>query len=1112
VANSDLTMRDSEATASRAWPLVVVLGILLGIATGLFAQTDQARIVGTVTDGQGGVIPGATVTVKSAKTGIERSAASDERGYFVITNLLPAAYKVTVRSPGLAPTEYDNVLLGVGQERNLSVILQPPTLQQEVTVSGGDVVVIDTSSARLGVNVGEREVGQLPLNGRQISQLYLLAPGAVNNGSGGYDNIRFSGRANQENIIRFDGVEGSSIIDASPGNLNGEQSSSFRLQASMENVQEFRVESNNYPAEYGTATGGQISIITKSGSNQLHGALFHYLRNDALDARNFFDRATKSPLRMNQFGASVGGPLKKDRAFFFMSYEGLRQGVGVNSIETVPSAAARARAVASIQPLLGAYPMGSRPTSNPDFDFAYLNSAATVNENAGGIRFDYRINSKYTVYTRYFRDQGESELPLGVTGNRLIVNGVPQNAVLNFQQLLGATVVNETKFGVNANKTRGMGWAPAVPGVDMSSISVSITGSVALPGIAGQGGSAGVARPGGLVRSNSAANGRGQPYTNYSVSFIDNLSWVKGKHTAKFGAEVRPVRLYTDRLGGTTYSYSNVNDFLANRTASVQFLGDVSAPSPFNGGATGVRMGKTEYYIAYAQDEWKIRPDLTMSYGLRYEYYTPMREARNLDVIFDIVNGTLKPPDSSFYRSSKRSFGPRLAFSWAPQRFKNNTVLRVGAGYYYGPGQTEDQIQPIESDRVSRTFGAGLAAFPIDPAAVITVYDINSPALGFQPRAYAPGYRVPERILSYTASLQQKLPGEAVLTMAYVGSQGRNLFLRSWTNKIVGVSTNPTTGAAVITREFGGRFAEVDYKTSGGTDCYNALQTTLNRRFGKGLTLGAQWTWSRSIGNSQGSNEARTSQDPYNFATERSDNNFDVRHSFNASALYELPLGRGRRYLAKTSPFVDALLGGWQLDGVVNARTGLPIEVLVTRPDVVYRDNRTGAMVNSPILVDGVPVTTAIINTPGGGSSRNIRRPDLVPGVDPYLHVGKLRFINPAAFAIPAPGRYGNLARNALHGPALAQLDLTLQKRFRMNERFNLEFRSEIYNLLNHANFANPPAMLANALGTGNNQLQPGQPFTAAAAGTFGTITSTVTKDVGIGTNRQIQMSLRLNF
>lgn len=1080
----------------------------------LWAQSGQARITGTVSDSGGAMIPLAEVTVKNERTGVERKAITNETGYYAVPNLPPAEYTVTGTAPDLAPTEFRNILVGAGQERAVDIVLHPAELKQRVTVTEGNLVVIDLSSARMGSNVSERELSALPLNGREMSQLYLTAPGAVNSGAGTYDNIRFSGRSNQQNIIRYDGVEGTSIIDSSPGNLNGEVTSSFRLQSSLENVQEFRVESSNYPAEYGSGTGGQINIVTKSGSNEFHGSLFEYMRNSALDARNFFDRGGVSPLRVNQFGASAGGRIIKDRFFFFASYEGLRQRAGINFVELVPSVAARARAVPAIQPLLAAYPVGQQPSVNPDFDFAFLNASARTTENSGGIRLDYRVSDRYSFYLRYFRDQGESRLPLGVTGNALVVTAVPQNALLNFQQLLSTNIINETKIGVNANKTFGQGSAPVVPGIDVSAISVNMSGSVALSGIAGQGSSAGVAQPGGLVRANSASNGRGQPYTNYSLSFIDNLSWVKNQHSIRMGVEVRPIRLKTDRLGGTTYTFSNISDFLANRPSQVQFLGDLSAPSPFNNGATGRREAITAVYSGYAQDEWRPLRSLTMTYGMRYEYYPVTREARNLNVVFNTVSGQIMPPDTPFYESSRLNFAPRLAFAWSPQRLNDRTVFRVGAGYYYGPGQTEDQIQPIESDRVSTTVSG--ATYPIDPAAIIAGYDTNNPKLGYQPRAYAPGYRLPERILSYTASVQQSLPGDAVLTVAYVGSQGRNLFLRSWTNRITGVSMNPTTGAAIVQREFGDRFAEVDYKTSGGCDHYDSMQATLNRRFSKGLTLGGQYTWGHSIGNTAGSNEARTAQDPYDFSADRGDNNFDVRHSLNLSALYQLPFGRGRRFGNGFGRTAELAAGGWEVGGMLNARSGLSVEVGITRPDVIYRDTRDGKYYTSPVLVGGAPVTVPVINTPGGGSSRNVRRPDLVPGVDPYLHAGRTTYINPAAFSMPAPGTYGNLARNALKGPGLAQLDLTLHKRIPITESTNIEFRSEVYNVFNRANFANPPASLPNALPSkpgAASTIQPGEAYSAVTAGgIFGVLNSTVERQVGLGTSRQIQLSLRLNF
>jgi hypothetical protein len=1056
--------------------------------------------VGTVVDSTGAVIPDATIKVTDTKTGVEREVTSDAEGDYFISNLLPSTYDLVARKAQFADGKYSEIALSVGQERTINIVLQPPTVTTEVTVSAGELTTLDTSSAAIGANINAREVATLPINGRQISQLYLLTPGAVTAGGGSYDNIRFSGRANQQNAVRFDGVEASSIIDASPGNLNGEVSTGFRLQNSLENVAEFRVDSSNYPAEYGTGTAGQISVITKSGGNSIHGSLFEYFRNSALDARNFFDGTTKTPLRLNQFGGSIGGPIIKNKFFFYATQETLRQRTANNLVATVPSAAARARAVPSIQPLLAGYPTGT-PTSNPDLDLARLQGRNEIDEYFGSVRFDYNLNDKTTMYARYNRDQGYLQQPMDVSGAYQSVTAAPQNAMFSVQRIITPSIINEFKFGFNGSKTRINGYAPPIPGVDTSAFAVSFTGSVAIPGIGGQGASAGASTLGNLIRANSTQNGRGQPYTNYTLSFIDNLSVIKADHALKFGFEYRPVRLYTDRLGGTTYTFPNLNALLANTPSQIQVLGDTSAPDPFNNGATGNRFLKQYYLIGYAQDEWKIRPNLTLSYGLRYEYYSVMHEDRNLFVLFNSYTGQIMPNNTPWYKSSKTNFGPRLGISWSPEQFHNKTVLRVGAGYYYGPGQTEDQVQPIDSDRASRTLTSGIA-FPVDPNQVLAGFDPKN-LNGYQPRGYAPGYTLPERVLSYTASFQQELASHTILTVAYVASQGRNLFLRSWTNGIVGVTENPTNGAAVPVMQFGPQFAQVDFKTSGGTDRYDSMQVSLNRRFSKGLTAGFQWTYGHSVGTTGGSNEAQTTQNPFDFKVDHGNNAFDVRHSANLSLLYQLPFTFDRKV-------IQSLVGGWEVGGIWNGRTGLPIDVTIARPDLVYAVDGTSNFVTAVPAGTNGSTTTPVINNPFGGAFRSNRRPNIIPGVDPFIQDpsdGRY-FLNPAAFAIPAPGQFGNLGRYALHGPALSQVDFTLHKQFRFTERQNLEFRAEFYNIFNHTNFANPPAVLSFP-----STFQANQAFTSATSGSaFGVYNSTVSKDVGLGAQRQIQMSLRYNF
>jgi hypothetical protein len=1117
----------------------IVRTILLGAMLGpfIYGQSDTARITGTVTDATGAVVPNVTITVKNERTDQTRKATSNETGIYIVTQLGPSTYKVTAETAGMAPAEYSGVALQVGQERTLNITVQPATVATEVNVSGGDLAVVDTSSAAIGGNVSEREVAELPINGRQISQLYLMTPGAVNFGSGTFDDVRFNGRSFEENALRFDGIEAGGIISNNPSNIGGEINGVFRLQASMENVQEFRVDASNYPAEFGTGSGGQISIITKSGSNAFHGGLFEYFRNDALDARNEFDGASPSILRLNQFGGSIGGPIVKDKIFFFAGMETLRQRTKSPFVENTPSAAVRAAPDCApgqtpsattvtcvnpaVRPYLAAFPFGSVSTSSPFWDRANVREPASIDEYSGNVRFDFQATDKDKIFVRYNRDQGYGILPFNSTGSGTNETIVPQNLVLAYNRVQSATIINEAKFGFNGSKTRASGVAPVIPGVNLDGVTLTLAGLQTLDGTAGY------ALPTGLIRISTAFNGKSAPYTNYSLSFIDNLNLIRGSHNIKIGVEVRPQRIQSDFIGGTTYGFANIQGFLAATPSSVQVIGNISDKSPFTGKSGFLHMRQT-FYIGYAQDEWKIRPNFTMSYGLRYEYYSPLHEENDKVLWFDVPTGTLIPNyTKDWYTMKTTNFGPRLGFSWSPERLSNKTVFRIGGGYYYGPGLAEGQTQPAQNDRISRTITSGpLLTFPTDTQGILSGYNINDPNLGFQPRAFLPDYRIPEKILQYSASIEQQLPGNAVLTVAYVGSQGRNLFLRGITNRITGFVMNPTTGAATVVREFSvvngltvtNRFAEIDTKTSGGNDHYNALQVLLNRRFSRGLTFGAQYVWGHSIGNSDGSKDARSSQNAYSFTSEYGDNISDVRQSFNLSLLYELPYGLGKKYGSGSGALAKGLLGGWQIGTLFNARTGLPIDVEIVRNSLIlYRNNTTGVITTGPVVQNGVVQTTPIVNVPGGGQSRNLQRPDRVLGVDPYIHNQGWLYVNPAAFSIPAPGTYGNLARNALRGPGISQVDLTLSKKFLVKETMYVEFRAECYNILNSPVYQVPGYQTVSGsqikLADASATLQPGQPYSlATAGGNFGALTNTVSNTVGSGTNRQFQLALRFNF
>ena len=619
----------------------VQFGLLLSIAllsvSPAFAQGD-GRFTGVVIDQSGAFVPGATVVVTNDRTQEERLVVANEGGRYTVPGLRPSLYTIKISLDGFQPLEYTGMQLAAGQEFSLDLTLMPAGVTETVTVTG-TATAIDLATAAIGVNVSEREVLNLPVNGRQMSQLMLQAPGSQNAGQGTWNDVRFSGRANQQNVIKFDGIEGSAIIDASPGNIAGQVASPFKLQASLENVQEFRVESNNYPAEYGTGTGGQVSVITKSGANQIRGSMFEFFRNKGLASPNYFDsprnldgsvieELPKSRLDQNQFGASIGGPLARNRAFFFASYEGYRLDAGLNIQESAPNDAAWARAVPAVSVLRPGFVSPQAvllpgASATPDYDIYQLQGLEEVRENAFSLRLDYRVNNNWSSYVRVFHDRGTQLRPDGISGREQRLENRPTNAIFNLNGTFGGGLLNELKVGYNAPQAQVVGIAPTVNGVDFSTLTIGLAGAVAASGAQGVGTSSGIVAPGGLMRVNSSLQGRGLFYDPYSLSLGDSVSMVRGDHLTKFGGEARMIRMSFDQLGGTTYNYGNLNAFLANNPTDIQYAGDLSAPSVFNDGATGRRHTSQEYYVLFAQDQWHLAKNLTLNYGMRYEVPTP---------------------------------------------------------------------------------------------------------------------------------------------------------------------------------------------------------------------------------------------------------------------------------------------------------------------------------------------------------------------------------------------------------------------------------------------------------------------------------------------------------
>jgi outer membrane receptor protein involved in Fe transport len=1045
--------------------------LALATASVVRAQQIEARVIGKVLDQSQAVLPGVTVNVTSVQTGAVRTVATGPDGTYTVTNLNPGRYVVQLELSGFQPRSRE-ITLGVGHTETVDGVLSVGGVTEAVNVSAS-APVLDTASARLGVNVSPEEVQNLPVNGRNFANLMTLAPGATSDGNGGWASVRFNGKSNQQNYLNYDGVDGTYVWDASPGYLNA-TGSQFRLQTSMESVAEFRVNSGLAPAESGLGAGGNITVISKSGGNRFTGSLFDYVRNDALDSASQYDDR-KQKLELNQFGGSLGGPIVSNRTFFFGSYEGLDQTTGLSFTEAVPSdlaiqrinagqfvgtqaglSAARTQAVA---PLLAGFPRGTVATSNPLLALATLDTQAKQNEHSFSVRLDHRFNNSQMIYGRLLFSDGEVDTPdRTVTPRRVLASQNPVNVVVNHQSIFGASIINEAKIGYNRPKYDALAFGPS--GYDP--VQVSLSGTVTSQSADARG-TTGVARSGLLVRATSNASTNGQAYNPHSLSLSDALTMTRGGHTLKFGGEYRKIDSQFRFLGSTEITYADINAFIDNRPQQVA----VSLDSP-------VFHPQQWYGIGFVQDTWRVTDRLTLELGLRYDFYSVVRERDDMARPFfieenDFASGCTSTSLScaeDFYNPDKNNFAPRLSavFQLTPK-----TVLRAGYGHFYGPGQFEDRIQPIENyidrQRVQDTQVANLQ-YPVDPATYRNLLSIR-------------GYtheRPDEYNVQYGTSVSQELPYQVNLTIGYTGSRGKDMFLRGVANTF-NDATRVRPNAPV---------GQVDYKTSGCVDglviagrsvsgcgraSYDAFQIGATRRFHVGLTGGLQYQYSRNKGTTQGSNEAVTASNTFDFESEYGTNQTDIPHTFNGSLIY-MP------------PFDGPIAGGWRIGGIVNARSGVPINVTINRPDTVS--------------VGGVTVT----NVPGG-NSRGTQRPDLVPGVDPYLKDG-VRWLNPAAFAAPMPGTFGNLPRNFLRGPNFWQLDLMASKDIRLSSSQGLQLKIEVFNITNRLNYENPAAVLP--AGT------VGQAFTDATAGTFGYMLGPLNRTVGLGTARQTQISVRYLF
>ncbi len=1051
--------------------LVRLGGLLALLACGLpaplAAQQTESRIVGRLVDDSKAALPGVTVTVTSKQTGAVRTVVTDADGSYVVTSLSPSVYTLQFELTSFA-TQAREV---VPRSRRRQDRRRHARRWGRDRAGHGDRRLHrrwTCRSAKIGVNVSPEEVENLPVNGRNFANLMTLAPGATSDGNGGWASVRFNGKSNQQNYLNYDGVDGTYVWDASPGYLNA-TGSQFRLQTSMESVAEFRVNSGLAPAESGLGAGGNITVVSKSGGNNLRGSVFEYFRDDALDSASKYDDK-KQELSLNQFGGSIGGPIVRNRTFIFGSFEGLRQTTGLSFTEAVPSDAARARVLAgqpigsgagqspartqAVAPLLAGFPLGTVATANPLLALASQTTEATQEENSVSLRVDHMVNSSNTLYVRYLYSKGEVDTPdRTVTPRRVLAKQQPQNVVANYQALLGSTMVNEFKVGLNLPETSAIAFGTAGlrphRGLAVGDRHVAVD-----------------RRPRHhRHRAQRPADSRHQRVVDHRLDLRPALAVLQQQPHLVQGRAHGEVRRRVPHAAVGLPVPGQQRDHLQQHHG----LHRQQAQRGRRGaGLARIQAAAGTYLIGFAQDSWRLNDKLTLELGLRYDFYSVVKERDGQAKPFFVEDNDFSSDVDNFYDADKNNFAPRLS---AAYQIDPKTVVRAGFGLFYGPGQFEDRIQPIENAIERRRVGAadvpnnGLA-YPVPPS--------TAAQHALDPRLHAP----PARRVQH-AVRRERVARAARRDQPERGlhRQPRQGHVPAWRRQHPAAdhATRPTPSVG-----------QVDYKTSGcldglvingfpisgcGRASYDALQVGLSRRFRGGFTGGLQYQYSRNKGTTQGSNEAATTQNTFDYETEYGTNPQDIPHTFNGSLVYQLP-GEG------------FWTGGWRVGGIVNARSGVPINVTINRPDNI---TVTGA---------------TVVNIPGG-NSRGTQRPDLVPGVDPYLKDG-VRWLNPAAFATPQPGTFGNLPRNFLRGPQFWQADLMFSKDFRFMQTQGVQVRLEMFNIANRLNYENPAASLPNGV--------PGAAFTDAQAGTFGYMLGPLNRTVGQGTARQTQISIRYTF
>ena len=1087
----------------RANKLCTFLFLLLTSAPSLKAQVS-ASLTGLITDPSGARVPSAAIIVTNVETGAIRSTVSDDAGRYQVLALPVGEYEIRVSKAGFQEQLRGGIHLAVGQEAGVDLTLGVGAVQEQVKVKE-DAPIVNATTRDISGVVGERQVKELPLNGRSYDLLLQLNPGIVNftsqktggtgiSNSTTANNFAVSGNRPQQNIFLLNGVEysGAAENNMQPGGSSG-------MLLGVDAVREFNVQRDTYSAELGKHPGGQVIIVTQSGSNEWHGAVYEFLRNNALDAANFFDQGSAPPFQRNQFGASVGGPIQPDKTFLFANYEGFRQNLHQTSAAFVPDAASRAAAVAGVKPLLNLWP--TPPAGAPDFNgiaLVFSSPLQTIREDFGTVRVDHTFSQKDSLAAVYTIDDGGdvTATPLDPFSSD-ILDLREQVLSLEETHVFSPTLLNTARVGYTRAGYFFTG--EPTPGTPAASVPGFLTG---LPvGAVVVGGSA-ASNPQAQLGLAGSNNGSNLGIHRNLYTFEDRVTLTRGRHQLSFGAWFQPFQsnetIALSQYGQATFA--SLATFLQGTIGT--FLFD-PAPTEMN--------WRSLFGAWYAEDTIRVGRKLTVTLGFRDEFSTGWNEAHGRAANYTFTNGAISSQprvSDSLFTANNATFlpQPRIGVAWSP--FSAKTVLRAGFGMYNdlqdALGYRTDQNAPFNPTYSIPSLA--VSSLPINPAAPISAAAKLVPG-GVQPDMQTPA------LISWSLRVEQQISPNMSLTVGYVGSHGYHELVGVDANEPTPVicpaspcpavfptfdpsqpitaTNSPTIGFPIGSPLAGEPVPAGSYYIPPGTpkptpslantwtwfsrgdSSYHAVQADLTSRISRGLSVRGVYTWSKTLDDGDSLNQTTAGNapglvsNPFNLAADKGLATFDVRNVGVVNAIYALPFGRGQAYASDLGGWKNGLVGGWSVASIVTAESGFPFT-----PQLSY-------------------------NPSNNGDTRNPVRPFLNPDFKGSVVLGKPgQWFNPAAFIAPpsASGFFGNVGRDTYVGPGLATWDFSVLKDTAIRERLSVQFRAEIFNILNRANF-NTPNLIVFTPPTATNL--------TGLSGTAGAITSTST------TARQVQFALK---